>query len=284
MKPAFDLSCFWPAARQLRLISNVLVTILGSAAAASQVDTARVERDCCAIFELRQYTLKPDQRDVLIELFEREFVETQEAVGMRICGQFRDDDHPERFVWIRAFADMKARERGLTSFYGGPTWKAHGKQAVATMIDSDNVLLLHPVDPPGGFNDLAVERPPIGATAPPSTLVAATIYNLRSDTCRDFPAFFRDQLLPVLRESGIIPRATFATEHSPNTYPALPVREGEDVFAWFASFETAAKYAACLDRLSRSPNWAQVSSTLATHLKSPSQQLRLRPTGRSLLR
>jgi hypothetical protein len=54
-----------------------------------------------SVFELRQYTLYPDQRDVLIELFDREFVETQEAVGMRVVGQFRDLDRADRFVWVR---------------------------------------------------------------------------------------------------------------------------------------------------------------------------------------
>lgn len=33
------------------------------------------------IVELRQYTLRPGQRDALIDLFDLEFVETQEAVG-----------------------------------------------------------------------------------------------------------------------------------------------------------------------------------------------------------
>src|SRR5687767_14085568 len=61
---------------------------------------------CCPVVELRQYTLHPGQRDVLIELFEREFVETQEAEGMRIVGQFRDLDNPDRFVWLRGFPDM----------------------------------------------------------------------------------------------------------------------------------------------------------------------------------
>jgi hypothetical protein len=42
------------------------------------------------IVELRQYTLHPGQRDVLIKLFESEFVESQEAVGMKIVGTFRD--------------------------------------------------------------------------------------------------------------------------------------------------------------------------------------------------
>src|SRR5213592_627287 len=64
---------------------------------------------CCPIIELRQYTLHPGQRDVLIDLFDREFVETQEACGMRILGQFRDLDDPDQFVWVRSFPDMPAR-------------------------------------------------------------------------------------------------------------------------------------------------------------------------------
>ena len=51
-----------------------------------------------AVVELRQYTLHPRQRDVLIELFDREFVETQEAVGMTVIGQFRDLDDPDEIL------------------------------------------------------------------------------------------------------------------------------------------------------------------------------------------
>src|SRR5215468_10433951 len=97
------------------------------------------------IVELRQYTLRPGQREVLIELFDREFVETQEAAGMAVLGQFRDLDAPDRFVWLRGFPDMPSRAASLDAFYGGPTWKTHGRAANATMVDSDDVLLLRPV-------------------------------------------------------------------------------------------------------------------------------------------
>ncbi len=50
------------------------------------------------IVELRMYTLHPGRRDELIALFDREFVETQEAVGMQVIGQFYDLDDPDRFV------------------------------------------------------------------------------------------------------------------------------------------------------------------------------------------
>src|SRR5262245_49846616 len=65
------------------------------------------------IVELRQYTLRQGRRDVLIDLFERELVESQEAAGMEVIGQFRVVDHPDRFTWLRGFADMATRARAL---------------------------------------------------------------------------------------------------------------------------------------------------------------------------
>ncbi|NPC79705.1 NIPSNAP family protein, partial [Pyxidicoccus fallax] len=104
-----------------------------------------------AILELRQYTLKPGQRDTLFELFEREFLESQEAVGMSIPGQFRDLDRPDRFVWLRGFPDLHTRKARLEAFYGGPIWKAHRQAANETMLDSSNVLFLKPARPGSGF-------------------------------------------------------------------------------------------------------------------------------------
>ena len=94
------------------------------------------------LIELRQYLLHAGQRDTLIDLFDREFVETQEAVGMDVLGQFRDPQRPDYFVWFRGFPDMTARHESLTAFYEGPVWARHRDVANATMIDSDNVMLL----------------------------------------------------------------------------------------------------------------------------------------------
>src|SRR5687767_11335813 len=96
------------------------------------------------IYELRRYTLRPGTRETLIKLFEREFVETQESAGMDVVGHFRDLDAPDTFPWLRAFADMDSRRAALSAFYGGPAWKAHRDTANATMVDSDDVLLLRP--------------------------------------------------------------------------------------------------------------------------------------------
>ena len=128
--------------------------------------------DECAVVELRQYTLHPQQRDALIDLFDREFVETQEAHGMRVLGQFRDLDRPDMFVWLRGFASMESRRRALEGFYGGPVWAAHRNAANATMVDSDNVLLLRPAWPGAAIALPQHARPEPGcsgaAPVPPS--------------------------------------------------------------------------------------------------------------------
>lgn len=103
------------------------------------------------VFELRQYTLHPGQREVLFELFDREFVESQEDLGMEIVGQFRDLDDPDRFVWLRGFPDMAQRQRALSAFYGGAVWAEHKDVANATMPSWDDVLLLRAVTPEATF-------------------------------------------------------------------------------------------------------------------------------------
>jgi len=73
-------------------------------------------RGCCPVVELRQYTLYSGKRDTLIEVFDREFVESQEQLGMRGIGQFRDMDKPNRFVWLRGFGDFSVRANELQAF------------------------------------------------------------------------------------------------------------------------------------------------------------------------
>jgi hypothetical protein len=215
-----------------------------------------------AVLELRQYTLHPGQRDVLIELFEREFVESQEAAGMSVLGQFRDLDDPDRFVWLRGFPDMASRAAALASFYGGPVWKAHRDRANATMVDSSDVLLLRPVDAGSGFDLTGAARPPVGGPAARASapLVTAAICHL------DAP--LDERLRPALSGPHLL--GCFETEPAENTFPALPVRTGENVFVWLCSFADTGRFRSYVDGLA--------------HLLPPRVQwLRLSPTPRSLL-
>src|SRR5215475_12120987 len=237
------------------------------------------------VVELRQYTLRPGQRDVLIDLFDREFVESQEAAGMAIVGQFRDLDDPDRFVWIRGFESMPSRARTLASFYDGPVWKRHSAQANATMIDSDDVLLLRPVTARSGFPAPATPRAPAGHTPAPQSRVLVTLYYRDQPFDRPFADFFDRQARPVLVETGATPLARLQTEHAENTFPALPVRTGENVFAWLARFPSPADLDGHLRQIERSGDWQdRVLPALSAMITGVPQQLRLAPTARSQLR
>jgi NIPSNAP protein len=266
------------------MIAPLFLSIFAAATTPAAPRAHAAGARCCAVLELRQYTLKPNQRDVLIDLFERELVETQEAVGIDLVGMFRDLDRPERFVWLRGFPDMPARAEALQAFYGGPVWQAHRDAANATMIDSDNVLLLRPAGADAGFAPATATRAPIGTTAPSSSRVLATLYSLAAPADAAFRRFFDDEIAPALTEAGAAPIARLETEPAENTFPRLPVRTGEHVFIWFARFADDAALRAAEARLAASPRWAALSDRLRRKLKSSPERLVLEPTARSPLR
>ena len=213
------------------------------------------------VVELRQYTLKSGQRDTLIALFEREFVESQEAVGIELIGTFRDLDDPDRFVWLRGFPDMAARAQSLGAFYGSAVWKAHREAANATMIDSDNVLLLRPA----WTGSDALQKRDGDA---PSPIVTVTICHLEADAMGAFVERFR-QTIPSLESAAASVMGAFVTESSPNNFPTLPVREGETVLVWVTRFSQG--------------DCSSPATGLEPLLQKPPEVLRLSPTARSRL-
>jgi hypothetical protein len=203
---------------------------------------------------------------------------------MKVIGQFRDLDNPNRFVWLRGFRDMPLRAQALKDFYGGPVWKAHRAAANATMIDSNNVLLLHPATPTSGFSFGNRERSRPDSNEARSELIVATIYYLEASVDAAFVQFFEETVKPAVTGSGATVLAYFVTEHSENTFPALPVREGENVFVWFARFNDPPAYESHIAALTQSPRWRdEISKELARRLKRQPEILKLSPTTRSLL-
>ena len=239
---------------------------------------------CCPVVELRQYTLVPSGREVLISLFERHFIESQEATGMTVIGQFRDLNNPDRFVWLRGFADMVSRARQLGEFYGGPIWKKYREAANATMIDSDNVLLLRPARTNSGFGLENLRRPPHGNKEDSNGLVAATIYHLSGNSHGDFLRFFECNLEPKLTSPGGSILATFVSENHPNTFPALPVREGVNVFVSFSHLADRGSYEQHAAMFTHSISENSVAEKLSTLTNGRAEVLLLAPTSRSLLR
>ena len=244
-----------------------------SAAATAEIDT-------CNIVELRQYTLHPHQRNTLIALFDREFVETQEAVGMRVLGQFRDLDDADRFVWLRGFADMEKRRQGLEAFYGGPVWAAHRSAANATMISSDDVLLLRPAWQGAADTLHAGERAEPGSSRVPPGIILMAIHYLQAPADAELLAWCRDPMASAMAKGGAVRQAWYVTESSPNTFPRLPVRGDVYVLVGIAVFAEAT----ALEKFRQSHyESAAIATTLAKRLAQPPELHRLAPTARSAL-
>ena len=216
------------------------------------------------LIELRQYLLHAGQRDTLIDVFDRELVEAQEAVGMDVLGQFRDPQRPDYFVWFRGFPDMTARHESLTAFYDGPVWAKHRDVANATMIDSDNVMLLRAVTEDDA---LPAHRPDQRGTRKPTGLVvvvvepvqhidAATIGNFKSD------------VIPFLHRAGLRSLGVYATESAPNTFARLPVRTDRAI-VWIGVIE--------------SDDWSAVRQAITPVAEGRQDRHVLIPTTRSVL-
>ncbi|WP_404927022.1 NIPSNAP family protein [Mesorhizobium sp. ORM16] len=241
------------------------------------------------VVELRQYTLKPGKRDTLIDLFDGKLIEGQEEAGMTIIGQFRDLDRPDMFVWLRGFEDMEARKRALSAFYDGPVWAAHRNSANATMIDSDDVLLLKPAWTGAGFDlsgalraGLAVDEKP-GRSTPLSGMVVIRIYHLRPGTEAAFASRFEAEVAPMTASPGARLLAAFVTEHAENSFPRLPVRASENVFISVMGFDGEEAQAQHETALAASPAWQAFSHAVRHDLTRPTETMRLSATSRSRL-
>jgi NIPSNAP protein len=188
-----------------------------------------------AIVELRQYLLQRGRRDELIELFDRELVDSQEAVGARVIGQFRDVDRVNHFVWLRGFHDHLARQQALTSFYGGPVWREHGRAAAATMIDSDDVHQLNAISEPDdrlGIR-LSSDRDRGGNRG----AILVVVAHRRSDQTTDQDDLIREHLIPIVEDGGVRTVGVYTTDPTANPYPTLPVRPS-NVLVWIAAAST----------------------------------------------
>lgn len=211
------------------------------------------------IVELRRYRLRPGQRDALIDLFEREFVAPQEAVGARVLGTFRTDANPDSFVWLRGFSGMEQRRQALERFYDGPVWARHRDAANATMIDSDDVHLLRAINPQGGFKLSDLLRYP------------GHDYTLLVSELR-FPEMVGNYHLWLrlfLRKAGADPIASLATLPAENNFPRLPVWQNRTVHV--AVLRSGAPVPA-------------MPADLRRWLRAEPEAIRLTPTQKSLLR
>jgi len=98
------------------------------------------------------------------------------------------------------------------------------------------------------------------------------------------PAFihrFEHEVRPALEAAGARVAGWMVSETSPNSFPRLPVREGEQVLVWAGRFPDEAAHAEHLVAAARA---GLADGFGVTSAKGVIQRLRLAPTARSRLR
>jgi hypothetical protein len=190
----------------------------------------------CSVVELRRYALHPGRLPDLLAVFERHLIEPQEDSGMTVGGTFADEDDPDCFTWLRGFADHGARVRALEKFYGGAVWARHCDAANATMVDSDDVLVLRPTQPARAPAAAVPRGGPEHRPGPERVLVGTYGLAAEADALENW---FATTGGPALEDVLGTPLAAWRTDPTPNGFPRLPVRD-ERALAWLAVFPDAA--------------------------------------------
>jgi hypothetical protein len=180
--------------------------------------------------EFRRYTIKPGEREHFAQYFESYFPEAFEQMGAIAFGQFFERNHPTGFTWIRGFHTISDRPIVNAAFYYGPLWKEHRSTLNNLITDSDNVLLLRPLNPESQIPVLPAVDPVTEAHGAQGVVVAQ-IFPVKANSVDAFaqaaqPAFAGYRAAGA-RDAGIL-----VTLDVPNNFPQLPIRTDGPYLVW----------------------------------------------------
>jgi len=90
-------------------------------------------------FELRQYHIRPGQRENWVKCMEEEIIPFQVKMGMVILGSFVGEEDQSVYVWIRRFESEPERKRLYDAVYQSDYWKNEISPRVGNMIDREQI-------------------------------------------------------------------------------------------------------------------------------------------------
>src|SRR5215510_12381808 len=100
------------------------------------------------IFELRQYHVRPGQREKWVKCMEEEIIPFQVKMGMVILGSFVGEEDESIYVWIRRFESEAERKRLYDLVYQSDYWKNEISPKVPTLIDREQIKVTRLVATP----------------------------------------------------------------------------------------------------------------------------------------
>ena len=94
------------------------------------------------LIEMRTYKIKPGKRTEFLEILESKAVPEHQKIGMKILGPFLSIEDEDTFFWMRAFPDLKGREKMRNEFYEGKLWKEELEQKLMPILEKYDVVVV----------------------------------------------------------------------------------------------------------------------------------------------
>lgn len=91
------------------------------------------------LFELRQYTIQPGQRERFVQLMEEKIIPFQTSQGMVILGSFVAEEDDQTYVWIRRFRSEEEREQLYDAVYNSDYWRDEIAPSVGEMMNRETI-------------------------------------------------------------------------------------------------------------------------------------------------
>lgn len=93
------------------------------------------------IFELRQYRMKPGQREAWVKFMDEVIIPYQVSKGMVVVGSFVGEQEEDLYVWIRRFESEEERARLYNVLYESDFWQNEVSPQVGEMIDREKTVV-----------------------------------------------------------------------------------------------------------------------------------------------
>ena len=227
----------------------ILTTMLFSLTSQSQVQQklklGKSER-FVQVIELRNYLMRPRHRDEFIAGFEDKIMDTLNARGNLVLGQFTVKGSPDNFFWIRGFKDMQSRLKCLKGFYSSEYWSRHVYIPQAHVINYNNVYLLKPVDILSGKRDSINYNVDWFGKQKGIAVVEFIVANERLNQLLNFMGTKFD---PIVRTAGVRNISYWISELTPNDYPDLPAFQDKNLLVCISFYQSETEYNTVLQKV-----------------------------------
>jgi len=202
------------------------------------------------VLELRNYVIKPGQRENFTQLFESHFIQSQHDAGSYVLGQYRIKDDDNHFFWIRGFTDMPSRKKALNDFYYGPVWKQYRTAANPMLVNNDNVNLLKPLNIANPANDQSFAFNTEWFENQQG--IAVVDYYISNTKLAQLIEFVRKTYAPALDKAGIKKASFWVSELAENDFPQLPVFQDKDLLVQITFYKSESDYQAKINAVTAS--------------------------------